>query len=469
MNIKNRSGLRQSFSKRLQSCSSSAVALGWKILALPYELAVLRQADQDLPVLPTVFANTYNIVLPDEEPLTRPDYYLGYGFTSGREFIGRKNFVSITTVIEIALSSQRRLILNVGDSSTSGWDSHVVTRNRNLLLEGGQALEIPFFKYSTYSDILAERFRESRQFIVVNAGIPGYTSIQGKRHLLELLIIFRSLEIKIAAVTMYFGNNDCMWNSNYEDVNILPSTDDTWTNECLYKIFNSSPAGRNWITKRQSQKRLPPSDTIRTRVSLSDYLNAISDICALTINSGATPIVIIPPIPLRWRPGDRVEGESLGQPWLAEQSGGKLVLQNLDLAKLYWEKALESTNEARIQKLVEAAEHDFVLPRIKHQYSTSLLRLCRENNFPAVYIKADRNISETDLFLDYCHPIGDINREIADQILTYIDLDKKIDYAPGNAMHRQSAIVRKAAIKADNYKKAHDLGRIKHSSVYPLY
>ena len=91
------------------------------------------------------------------------------------KLIGKNSFVPLQEIVKAAKSHGGKIVLNLGDSSTSGWNSDMVAAG------GGT----PFFTYKTYSDILSEK-----GLFVINAGVPGYTSLQGKFYLKRLLSTF---------------------------------------------------------------------------------------------------------------------------------------------------------------------------------------------------------------------------------------------------------------------------------------
>src|SRR5215510_2469006 len=105
------------------------------------------------------------------------------------DFVGEKHYISLQDVRAEAQTSKKKIVLNIGDSSTSGWDSDVVALNQRMEKELGsdfdtnQAL-FPLFNYKTYSDCLRDNVGD--KFIVINAGIPTHTSLNGLRRLEEL-------------------------------------------------------------------------------------------------------------------------------------------------------------------------------------------------------------------------------------------------------------------------------------------
>ena len=102
------------------------------------------------------------------------DETLGFRFPESR-LISCDKFVTLEEIVK-NIRRGEPIFLNIGDSSTSGWDS-------NRTFKGNQDVNAPFFSYKTYSDLLQEKLMAN----VLNAGVPGYTSYQGRRYL-ELLL-----------------------------------------------------------------------------------------------------------------------------------------------------------------------------------------------------------------------------------------------------------------------------------------
>src|SRR3989344_4395017 len=138
------------------------------------------------------------------------DEELGFRFPGGN-LVGDRDFISLDSVRqEVKCRTGYPVILNIGDSSTSGWDA-------NKLSKGSQEASAPFFTYSTYSDILRANplFQNT-----INAGVPGYTSLQGRKYLERLLRQFAKTGLKVDTVTLYFGNNDGTYNKVEDKVRL---------------------------------------------------------------------------------------------------------------------------------------------------------------------------------------------------------------------------------------------------------
>ncbi|MBI5389779.1 SGNH/GDSL hydrolase family protein, partial [Candidatus Woesearchaeota archaeon] len=127
------------------------------------------------------------------------DETLGFRFPDGK-LITSQSFAPLEEIIR-GVRTGYPTFLNIGDSSTSGWNS-------NRTFKGNQDQNAPFFSYKTYSKLLEEQLFAN----VFNAGVPGYTSHQGKKSLHLLLKKIAKSGIKVDYVTIYLGNNDCTYN-----------------------------------------------------------------------------------------------------------------------------------------------------------------------------------------------------------------------------------------------------------------
>lgn len=197
-------------------------------------------------------------------------------------FVGRKKIISLEDAVEEIGLSRKISMLHIGDSSTSGWDSDVVTRNRNKRLQGENDFENPLFQYQTYADNLAFSLTS------INAGTPGYSSLQGTRHLKKLLGEFSNHKVSLDYVTIYFGNNDSVSNGNVQDQFVVPGVND-FKLEGLSKMLLSS-----FLT-------IP-------RVSAQDYEANLHSMIDQVKEYGAKPLLIVPIIPKNWHPGLRASG-----------------------------------------------------------------------------------------------------------------------------------------------------------------
>gem|GEM_PF-1656498 len=329
-----------------------------------------------------------------------PDRYLGHTMPRNRDFLGESGYISLEDMIQQIKKSRKRAVLNIGDSSTSGWDSNIVTENRARLAKG-EALKPAFFRYKTYSDYLREVVGD--QFIVINAGVPAHTSLQGRRRLEQLVDRFEIEGIHTDYVTAYYGNNDSVWEENREDKE--------WVGSSFFGKLKKS------FSKRQS-------GTIVTRTTPQDYQKNMESIVEFCREKGAIPILIEPQTPLYWKPGTRVKNEELPK---RNGEGWRLVYSSLDYARELWNKVLSNDySELKIEILKQARERDYVVPRIKREHLERLQAVARQEDAPLISIDLDRSQDDIRYFIDYCHPIGDANKQIAENIARVIQ-----DYESG--------------------------------------
>lgn len=314
------------------------------------------------------------------------DPYLGHTMPAGREFLGEKHHISMDDMITEVKKTGKKSILNIGDSSTSGWDSNIVTQNRKRHAEG-KALLPAFFQYETYSDYL--RSFVGAEYIVINAGVPAHTSLQGSRRIKLLLDRFQRENIPIQWVTVYYGNNDSVWDHNRQD--------------------------RDWIVGKKDSVPSVAASPIITRVMPDDYKSYVKDIMETCYKFGSNVIIIEPVTPIYWKPGTRVLNEELDR---TRYPGSDKVYQLLDEARALWAPAIQQHFYSDLKRvaLEEAREKDFVVPRIKRTHLAALRKLAHEARVPYLQIEPDRTQDDIRYFVDYCHPIGEVNRLIASKI-----------------------------------------------------
>jgi len=327
-----------------------------------------------------------------EEAQFIPDPYLGHRLPEGNDFIGEHAYISLTEIIkEIQNNPTKKIVLNLGDSSTSGWDSNVVTENRKRLANG-RKLKPAFFQYKTYSDYLRNYLKD--KFIVINAGVPAYTSLQGKRRLELIINSFKENRIRVDYLTIYFGNNDSVWDTNREDKE--------W--------INSSRGTRKKIKNNKNEQQ-----NIVTRVSPIDYGINLQEIIDMCHTENIIPITIEPQVPIHWKPGTRVKKEELPR---RSGRGSTFVYDLLDEALDLWRIAIkEKTNkQLKIKTLEYLKEKDYIVPRIKKDHLRKLYETINNTDIDFISLKLNRFKDDIRYFIDYCHPIKYANILIAKEI-----------------------------------------------------
>jgi lysophospholipase L1-like esterase len=290
------------------------------------------------------------------------DDRLGFRFPEGK-LISRKGFVSLDETAE-KLIKVYPTFLNIGDSSTSGWDS-------NRTFKGNQDPYAPFFSYKTYSTLLEEKFF----FNAINAGVPGYTSYQGVRYLEYLLRVFSRKRIKIDYVTIYFGNNDCTYNK-FED-------------------------------KVRLDGKVPSTGSYGERVTAEDYEKNIKIMVSLCREYGIKPIIIVPPVHYDWEPAiraDKYREESLE---ILRNMNNRILREDLEKARQLYEQG----------KFKNACEKDRILPRLKKAYRRALFQAAKETKADVVDVQSRIPLTDNaGYFADYCHPLEQVNLMIVEEI-----------------------------------------------------
>ncbi|MEK6825328.1 MAG: GDSL-type esterase/lipase family protein [Nanoarchaeota archaeon] len=297
-----------------------------------------------------------------DNPLFTPDERLGFVHQGG-DFIGETGFVSFEqTVEEIQGKPQLPVVLNMGDSSTSGWESDSVSKAYASTLKSHD----PFFQYQTYSDLM-----RVHELNVINAGVSGYSSLQGKIYLETLLRRFAKSGIGVDFVTLYFGNNDCVYSFTEDKASI--------------------------------EHMVASSEQVLCRVTVEDYRKNILSMIETTRAYGADPVVIIPVINLFWKPGLRSNKN------LEEYSRGLEAIHDSTLQG----ELLEAESAYSRGRLYEAYTQDRFLPRIKPQYLKVLKQTARKLYVPFIDVQDHLPTEKDDsYFRDYCHPLEPINELI---------------------------------------------------------
>jgi lysophospholipase L1-like esterase len=381
-----------------------------------------REAPGDF--LHRLFTNPVILAQANNDLVIHPNWWLGHSLPQGKEFLGEKDFVSFEETLASALRERRRVVLNVGDSSTSGWDSTVVFINRAQRTSGKGPVVLPFFRYLTYSDHLRRLLEAEHpgQYLVVNAGVPAHSSVQGRRRLTRLLEAFAGAACPVAAVSIYFGNNDCAWNANLQDKHLLPPAGpSTLASRLARAVFEGADSGKVYLASRYRRRaaRWATDGSLVPRVAPLDYKAELRAMVRLCRRHGAHPLLIEPLVPLWWEPGRRVRGEDLDLRMFQAAPGGDLVVRELAAARRLWRQAM---NMAKVAPATAAdlfrlaGEHDWILPRIEESHRRQLGLVAVEEGIPLVQIQVSREADDRSWFLDYCHPGPEANRRLAEAL-----------------------------------------------------
>lgn len=290
------------------------------------------------------------------------DESLGFRFPEGR-LISSKGFVSLEQIVKENRSGYP-LYLNIGDSSTSGWDS-------NRAFKGNQDPNAPFFSYKTYSTLLEEQLFAN----VINAGVPGYTSNQGKKYLELLLKKLSKSGLKLDYVTIYLGNNDCTYNQHEDRVRL--------------------------------DAKMPSESSRGERVTAEDYIRNIRSMIETCRDYGVKPILIVLPIHYDWEPGIRSNVHREESIEVLRNLSNPQLIAELEYAGYLYEKG----------KFKQSCEADRVLPRLKSAYRKALLQVARETRTDIIDVQSQIPLTDNaDYFADYCHPLEKVNQMIVDKI-----------------------------------------------------
>lgn len=285
------------------------------------------------------------------------DSELGYVFPKN-QIIGGVCFVELESKIDdLKKRDGKFLILNLGDSATSGWNSDNV-------YTGCPDPTAALFSYKTYSDILENKYG----FDVINAGVPGYTTYQAKKYLAKILKTLAQKKMCVDYVTTYFGNNDCTFNG-LED-------------------------------KTRIDNKNPSIDEILARVSEKNFRKNYDELLFIAKEYGATPIILVPASNFNWQPGLR----SRKYPEELDLQRQKITRKKI---KEFFEKAEQAYRSGDYEM---ALENDLLLPRIKKSYK-SLLK-----TFTDPLIDTQNFVHDENDFVDYCHPAEIMNERIAEAI-----------------------------------------------------
>jgi lysophospholipase L1-like esterase len=268
------------------------------------------------------------------------------------------------------------LILNFGDSSTWGWG----LENRG----DAYPLELDRVRDGVHS---------------INLGVPGYSSLQGLRYMEELLPKYRN---RIRAVTIYFGNNDSTENGS-SDSSKLKKEIRSWV-----KMVRWFPVGR---VTHDALVRIAQRNNRNPRVSPEEYEVNLRGMVALAREYHIPVVLIEPPRHFSWQPAHLTYLSSL-----EERVQNRWVKSELELASRSYAQGLDyiyrATNEYHVA-LVDALNHDWVVPRIKTDWLDRLRRVSESESVVLVTIPEFWILAEQYAFEDYCHPSARAHLEIA--------------------------------------------------------
>lgn len=290
------------------------------------------------------------------------------------------------------IPEEGNLILHFGDSSTWGWGLSESVRARR-----------------SYPGALQELLPENIHS--VNLGVPGYSSLQGLRYAEELVPQHHS---RIAAITLYFGNNDATENGSTDSKKLQS------TRSFVIKGLMKLPLCR---VMNNGLSRLRVSDNQEPRVNPSEYGENLQEMIVLASRYDIPVVLVMPSVPLSWKPAHLNPAVSL-----EDKVRNSWTKSELALAKSKYEEGIRLVGQQADgyePLLREALEHDWVLPRIKKAWRDELERIATEDNvslvvLPQPFIEAE----SLNRFEDYCHPSPEAHAEIAEGIAQALGYQK---------------------------------------------
>ena len=338
--------------------------------------------------------------------------WFGRQFMPGQDFIGPDGFISLDEAAETARNSGKRIILNIGDSSTAGWDSRVGLENKKRRANE-LPLILPLFQYSTYSELLRDKV--GNELVVLNAGIPGHTTLQGLRRNRMLLSALKARGVSPDYVSFYFGDNDSQWENNVED---------------KYRLRSHLP---RFLDMKRVKSRKPDTQRIHLRTSLPDFEANMRTMVRDARHFGAAPILILPQTPIYWKPANRYVSDNFVIQ--DDAHAGHLVTAALAKATQLWEQAKDTAwSTKKDHDLRMARELDFLVPRVKAAYRRTLESLSRDMDLPLIDITVPREQNDANLFVDYCHPINQAGSMIIDQLIEAIEACDEGQYRSSSSL-----------------------------------
>lgn len=202
---------------------------------------------------------------------------------------------------------------------------------------------------SCYPRLLEDLLRHAspRNYEVINAGTPGYSSLQG------LILLEREiLALEPDVITLAFGANDCLRTAQ-SDLEILEERSGTigaaqefFSHFTLYRIFRYFIVSMK--VKKESGEDTP--HPVTRRVSPAQYKNAMRRSIEKALAAGSRVILIeIFPISEEWRPYEKTLHELAGDYGLGALDTGDLFEKTLT--------GVDDTDEEVRDHVAAALEH----------------------------------------------------------------------------------------------------------------
>jgi lysophospholipase L1-like esterase len=308
---------------------------------------------------------------------------------------------------------------------------------RAIALGDSCTLGVGVSNAETYSAVLQDILNKSggdRNYEILDAGVAGYSSLQGLRYLQNDLIGYRP-----DVVTIYFGLNDYLYASAVSDRDRvepsprLTALDERLASSALYRLIKRETAP--WRIKT----KFPPE----RRVALPDFKRNLIAMCTSARKGGASVLLLNfplrPDVPLVVNPVPVLKqtGSSQKVEWLRPAYIGKgdyyikteyegptadleaavlkypqWAMAHYLLAKRYQKAGETEKAAAEFQK---ARETDFDR-EVAQTYNQAIEQVSRELKVPLVDLVTAFSNASADLFLDERHPSAAGHRLIAEVI-----------------------------------------------------
>ncbi len=292
--------------------------------------------------------------------------------------------------------------------------------------------------------LLAGREGRYKRYEVINAGVAGYSSLQGLRYLQRDI-----LKYKPDLITLYFGLNDYVYASPLRDRD--RSAQNLWmtrfdallSHSQLYKALRTR--AQVWLARRNE---VPPP----RRVDLAEFQSNLGSIISVARESGCAVLLLNlplrPEIPLVVNPIPVIKGGALVE-WLRPAYIGgsdyyvkgsfigptkyledavarypEWAMAHYLLAKRYQEEG----NAARAGKEFQRARETDQDRKTVADYNEAIGGIAKQYGVPLVdLVQAFRNSAPPGLFLDERHPSAAGHRIIARSILDVMDRAKLLE------------------------------------------
>lgn len=267
-------------------------------------------------------------------------------------------------------------------------------------------IKSPFMTYDTYSDVLA---RVDKSHYHVNLGVPGHSAVHGVAYVKRMIDEFRNAGVAryIDSATIYFGNNDSVYNGNAEDK--------FYIGDDIKKQFHAAGL----------IKETYPQFFSATRVNLQDFGEHLEKMISELRENGVKNITLfVPVIPYDWTPGQRAVNDA--QEIITKQyaKGGKASKLFKKAKGLYadyvYERGIISSGKERNYKKAagfakQAIENDIMVPRRKENYVRKIAEVAKNSGVNLVNIEQILPIQDMsqqnadaknphNITNDYCHP-----------------------------------------------------------------